>query len=84
MYRKLLEAQELPPNTNGYQAAGRLRMRSETAELALRQARKFSRSQLVEGMAELYGADSRLKSGGGNPRAVMESLVVSLTAPRTM
>ena len=40
-FRKLLEAQELPAGTNGWQAAGRLKMRSEAAERAVRQSRKF-------------------------------------------
>src|ERR1700730_5990805 len=36
-FRKLLEAQELPAGTNGWQAAGRLKMRSGAAEQAIRQ-----------------------------------------------
>jgi DNA polymerase-3 subunit delta len=81
MYRKLLEAQELPAGTTGWQAAGRLRMRSEAAETAVRQSRKFPRTQLTTGLAALYEADSRLKSGGTNQRAVMEFLVAQLASP---
>ncbi|MGH9681301.1 MAG: DNA polymerase III subunit delta, partial [Candidatus Acidiferrales bacterium] len=81
MYRKLVEAQELPPNTGGWQAASRLKMRQEKAELAVRQARKFSRSQLRRGIVALYEADNRLKSGGTNQRAVMEFLVAQLSTP---
>jgi DNA polymerase III subunit delta len=80
MYRKLLEAQELPAGTNGWQAAGRLKMRAEKAELAVRQSRKFSRAQLAKGLEALYEADSRLKSGGWSQRAVMEFLVARLAA----
>jgi DNA polymerase-3 subunit delta len=81
MYRKLLEAQELPSGTVGWQAASRLKMRSDAAELAVRQSRKFPRSQLTNGLIALYEADSRLKSGGTNQRAVMEFLVTQLASP---
>jgi DNA polymerase-3 subunit delta len=81
MYRKLLEAQELPAGTNGYQAAGRLKMRPAAAELAVLQSRKFPRSQLARGLEALYEADSRLKSGGTSQRAVMEFLVAQLASP---
>jgi DNA polymerase-3 subunit delta len=81
MYRKLLEAQELPGGTVGWQAASRLKMRPNAAELAVRQARKFPKTQLTNGLAALYEADSRLKSGGTNQRAVMEFLVSQLASP---
>jgi DNA polymerase-3 subunit delta len=78
MYRKLLEAQELPPGAQPWQAASRLKMRQAGAELALRQCRKFPRAQLTTGLAALYEADNRLKSGGMNQHAVMEFLVAQL------
>lgn len=81
MYRKLLEAQELPLGTPGWQAASRLKMRLEAAEAAVRQSRKFPKSQLTAGLAALYEADSRLKSGGTGQRAVMEFLVAQLASP---
>lgn len=80
MYRKLIEAQQLSPHTSSYQAAGRLGMRAATAELAIRHAEKIPRRQLVEGLRALYDADSRLKSGSTNDRAVMEFVVARLTA----
>jgi DNA polymerase-3 subunit delta len=80
MYRKLLEAQELPAGATGWQAASRLGMRGPTAELAVRQSRKFPRTQLTSGLAALYEADSRLKSGGTSQRAVMEFLVAQLAS----
>ena len=80
-FRKLLEAQELPAGTIGWQAASRLKMRSNAAEQAIRQSRKFPKSQLAHGLAALYEADSRLKSGGTNQRAVMEFLVSQLASP---
>ena len=80
MYRKLLEAQELPAGATGWQAASRLGMRAPTAELAVRQSRKFPRTQLTRGLAALYEADSRLKSGGTSQRAVMEFLVAQLAS----
>lgn len=79
MFRKLMEAQQLPLGTSGGQAASRLRMRPETAELAMRSARKFSREQLVAALAALYEADSRVKSGAASQRAVMEFLVAELS-----
>ena len=60
--------------------AGRLGMRAATAELAIRHAKKIPRRQLVEGLRALYDADSRLKSGSTNDRAVMEFVVARLTA----
>ena len=81
MYRKLLEAQELPSSTGGWQAASRLKMRAGAAELAIRQSRKFPRSQLTRGLEALYEADNRLKSGGTSQRAVMEFLVAQLASP---
>jgi DNA polymerase-3 subunit delta len=81
-FRKLLEAQEVPLNTVGWQAASRLKMRDKPAEQAIRQSRKFPRLQLTRGLEALYEADSRLKSGGTSQRAVMEFLVVQLAAPK--
>ena len=80
MYRKLIEAQEVSGSLSAWQAARRLGMRQETAELALRQSRKIPRQQLLDGLAVLYEADSRLKSGAANPRAVMEFLVARLAS----
>ncbi|HKV28077.1 MAG TPA: DNA polymerase III subunit delta [Candidatus Acidoferrales bacterium] len=79
MYRKLVEARELPPGTNQFQAARDLGMRSESAGIAIAQARKFSREQLLDGIVALAEADSALKSGGPNPRATMEFLIARLT-----
>lgn len=84
MFRKLLEAQQLPPNSIGWQAARSLGMRQEMAELALRDSRRISRAQLVEGLAALYEADSLLKSGSPNPRAVMEFLAAKLSTRRSL
>jgi DNA polymerase III subunit delta len=82
MYRKLLEAQELPAGMPGWQAASRLKMYPEKAELALKQSRRFPKEQLTGGLAALYEADSRLKSGVASQRAVMEFLVAQLASPR--
>jgi DNA polymerase-3 subunit delta len=80
-YRKLLEAQEEPAGTIGWQAASRLKMHSNAAERAIQQSRKFPKTQLTAGLAALYEADSRLKSGGTSQRAVMEFLVTQLASP---
>jgi hypothetical protein len=55
-------------------------MRPQAAEQAVRQSRKFPRSQLATGLEALYEADSRLKSGGTSQRAVMEFLVAQLAS----
>lgn len=82
MYRKLIEAQEAPPNLSGWQAASRLHMRAETAELALRNARRIPREQLLSGLQALYEADSQLKGGANEAgrRFLMEFLLTRLTA----
>jgi len=80
MYRKLLEAQELPAQSGGWQAARQLGMRGDTAEQAIRQSRKIPRKQLLDGLEALGEADSRLKKGKIDQRAVMEFLVARLTA----
>jgi DNA polymerase-3 subunit delta len=79
MYRKLIEAQDLPANLSGWQAARELGMRVDTAELALRGSREIPRALLLDGLEALYEADSRLKSGVASQRAVMEFLVARLT-----
>src|SRR5205823_13556862 len=73
----------LSVHTSSYQAAGRLGMRVATAELAMRHARKIPRRLLVEGLRALYDADSALKAGSTNDRAVMEFVVAQLTASDT-
>ncbi len=78
MYRKLIHAQDLPASMQGWQAARSLQMRPDTAELALRQSRRISRDRLLAGLAALYDADSRLKSGFSNDRAVLEFVVAEL------
>ena len=50
MYRKLLEAQELPATATGWQAASRLKMRQSAAELALRQSPKISQDAADQGI----------------------------------
>jgi DNA polymerase III subunit delta len=68
MCRKLIEAQQLSP-----QAAGRLKMRD--AEAAIQNSRKIPRRQLVEGLRALYDADSSVKGGSPDDRAVMEFML---------
>jgi DNA polymerase-3 subunit delta len=80
MYRKLIEAGELRGAVNGWQAARALQMRSDQAELAVRNARQISKPRLLAGLRALQRADDRLKSGEKDPRAVMEFLIAELTA----
>jgi DNA polymerase-3 subunit delta len=80
MYRKLIEASDLPAQTNGFQAARQLGMRPEAAETAVRQAHRIPKKELLAGLAALAEADSQLKSSNSNPRAMMEFLIVRLTS----
>jgi DNA polymerase-3 subunit delta len=80
MYRKLVEARELPPNANPYQVARELGMRPETAAIALAQSRKIPKDALLSGIVALAEADSELKAGASNPRAIMEFLLARITA----
>lgn len=80
MYRKLIEARELPAGTNQYQAARDLGTRPETAAIALTQSRKIPREALLQGIVDLAEADSELKSGRPNPRALLEFLIARLTS----
>jgi len=79
MYRKLIEASELRGAVNGWQAARALQMRSDQAELAVRNARQISKPRLLAGLRALQRADDRLKSGEKDSRAVMEFLITELT-----
>jgi len=79
MYRKLVEASEVRGVTNGWQAAKALGMRPEQAELAIQSARKISKERLLEGLKALREADSLLKGGAQDVRAVMEFLVWRLS-----
>jgi DNA polymerase-3 subunit delta len=78
MYRKLIEASEVKGIANGWQAARTLGMRPEQAELALASARKIGKARLLTGLRALQVADSRLKGGADDTRAVMEFLLVEL------
>jgi DNA polymerase-3 subunit delta len=80
MYRKLIQAQELPRNISVWDATRQLGIRKDTAETALRQARRIPREQLLSGLRALYDADSGLKSGAFDRRAILEFLLASLTA----
>jgi len=81
MYRKLIEAHELPRYADAWTAARRLGVRRETAEVAVAHARRIPKEQLLAGLVALYEADARLKSGTTDSRAVLEFLVARLTAP---
>lgn len=80
MYRKLIEAREMPAGTQPFQAARDLGTRPETAAIALTQSRRMSREALHQGLVELAEADSELKSGRPNPRAILEFLIAKLTS----
>lgn len=80
MYRKLIEARDLPAHIQGFQAARSLGMRPEAAEAAVRNAHRIPQKDLLAGLAALAEADSQLKSSNPNPRAFMEFLLARLTS----
>lgn len=79
MYRKLVEARELPLGANQFQAARELGMRPEAAAIALAQSRKIPKEDLLAGIVALAEADNELKSGAPDPRAILEFLLARLT-----
>lgn len=79
LYRQLLIAQGLPTNMPSWKAARALRAPRSRIESLLRQARRFSRRELSDGLGALQQADVDLKSSPPNPAAVLEMLVVRLT-----
>jgi len=81
MYRKLIEARDLPAGSSGFQAARQLQMRPADAEAAIRNAHRLGKAELVAGLVALAEADNQLKSANPNPRALMEFLVARLTSP---
>ncbi|MGB0034949.1 MAG: DNA polymerase III subunit delta [Candidatus Acidiferrales bacterium] len=80
VFRKLIEARDLPPQTNGFQAARQLQMRPDAAEAAVRNAHRIPKKDLLAGLVALADADSALKSSNSNPRATMEFLIARLTS----
>jgi DNA polymerase-3 subunit delta len=81
MYRQLIEARELPPTMNMYQAAGILHVPPQAADAILRTARRIPKRELLAGLVALAEADSQLKSSNPNPRAFIEFLIARLTSP---
>jgi DNA polymerase III subunit delta len=80
MYRKLIEARDLPAHTSGFQAARTLAMRPDAAEAAVRNAHRIPKQDLLNGLIALADADNQLKSSNPNPRALMEFLIARLTS----
>jgi DNA polymerase III subunit delta len=80
MYRKLVEARDLPAHTSGFQAARTLGMRPDAAEAAIRNAHRIPKQDLIAGLIALADADNQLKSSNPNPRALMEFLIARLTS----
>jgi DNA polymerase-3 subunit delta len=80
MYRKLIEARDLPAGANGYSAARTLQMNPAAAEAALANSRKIPKKALLAGLLALGEADSQLKQSNPDPKAMMEFLVARLTS----
>ena len=83
MYRKLIEARDLPAGTGGFQAARPLGMRPDAAEAAVRNAHRMSKDNLRAGLVALAETDSQLKSSNPDKRATMEFLIARLTSTAT-
>jgi DNA polymerase III delta subunit len=81
MYRKLLEAQEIKGPVNAWQVTRQLGMRPEMAEIALANAPRISRAQLLSGIGALQECDDRLKGGSRDQRAALDFLIARLAAP---
>jgi DNA polymerase-3 subunit delta len=81
-FRNLLAIKDMGRSVNPWQAAGQLRMPKEAVERAIQQAQKLPRGELVRAVGLLYEADTRLKSGSRNDRAVMEFLITELSSGR--
>lgn len=79
MYRKLIEVREFPAPVQIWQLCRELRMNEESAKIALRESKRFTREQLLRGLAALAEADNLLKSGVKDQRAVLEFLFGRLT-----
>ncbi len=58
MYRKLIEARDLPVTMRGFQAARPLGMRPDAAEAAIRNAHRMSKENLLAGLVALAETDS--------------------------
>jgi len=80
MYRKLIEARDLPADTSGFQAVRTLGMRPDAAEAAVRNAHRIPKQDLIAGLIALAEADNQLKSSNPNPSALMEFLIARLTS----
>jgi DNA polymerase III subunit delta len=80
MYRNLIEASEISPSANQWDAARALSLKPERAQTVLRQARRIPRADLLRGLVALAEADSETKSNVPDERALMDFLVARLTA----
>jgi len=80
IYRQLWIARSLPVGTPLGKAQQVLRAPAGRVDGLLRQARRFAPEQLRRAFVVLLEADVRLKSSSPNPAAVLEALVVELTA----
>jgi DNA polymerase III subunit delta len=80
MYRKLIEVRELPRHTDVWRVCRELGMQEESAVIALREAPRFTRVRLLEGLAALAEADNQLKGGVKDARAALEFVITRLTS----
>jgi DNA polymerase-3 subunit delta len=79
-YRKMIEARTLPASTNGFNAARVLKINPVAAEAAVRNAHRFSKADLLNGLVALGEADSQLKSRNPDTQAYMQFLVARLAS----
>lgn len=79
LYRRLLQAQALPQNIPVWEAARRLGVLRFRVEALLREAQRFSRTELQQAFPWLLEADRALKSSPPDATAILEALIVRLT-----
>lgn len=82
LYRRLLQVQALSRKTPAWEAARQLGVPRTRVETLLRQAPRFTRSQLQHALALLFEADWTLKSSPPDATAILETLIVRLTSHR--
>lgn len=80
LYRQLLQVQSLPHGTAVWQVRTQLAVPRPRAEALLRQARRFTRSQLEQALPLLLEADWALKSSPPDATAILETLILRLTS----